>query len=188
VQTPTNDQEAILASINRLKPELGTSLAHGIQASLNAIDQASQEGESSTRNASPEDQVTPTPVPPGTFSSAAIILLTDGENTAPPNPLLAAQAAADRGVRIYTIGIGSAAGIPLEVNGFTVHTRLDEAMLQQISQVTGGAYYNAGNEQDLEKIYDELTGYCQTKMEITSFQEVLAMLICTFSSYGLDGC
>ena len=46
------------------------------------------------------------------------MLLTDGENTEPPDPLEAAQAAADRGVRIHTVGIGSPAGTTLEVEGF----------------------------------------------------------------------
>ncbi len=59
-------------------------------------------------------------------------------------------------MRIYTVGIGSAAGATLEVEGFTVHTQLDEAMLKQISQLTGGAYYNAESEQDLREIYDNL--------------------------------
>ena len=63
-----------------------------------------------------------------------IVLLTDGENTAPPDPLEAAQTAIDRGVRIYPIGIGSVAGTTLKVNGFTVRTHLDEETLQQIAR------------------------------------------------------
>jgi Ca-activated chloride channel family protein len=181
VQTPTNDQEAILASINRLKPELGTSLAHGIQASLNALDQANEDEESSSSSTSADGALaTPAPVPPGTYSSAAIVLLTDGENTAPPDPLSSAQTAADRGVRIYTIGIGSPAGITLHINDFTVHTQLDEVMLQQISQITGGAYYNAGSEQDLQKIYEELTPQLVVrpeKMEITSLLAGAGLLL-----------
>jgi Ca-activated chloride channel family protein len=100
-----------------------------------------------------------------------IVLLTDGENNSSPNPLDAAQASADRGVRIYTIGIGSAAGTDLKVNGFTVFTQLDEDMLKQIAQVTGGVYYNAQNEQDLHAIYDNLDPQLivkPEKMEVTS--------------------
>jgi Ca-activated chloride channel family protein len=122
-------------------------------------------------------------MPPGTYTSAAIVLLTDGENTAPPDPLLAAQAAADRGVRIFTIGIGSPAGTLLHVNGFTVHTRLDEAALEQIAQQTGGAYFLAENAQDLHKIYEDITPHLVVKpekMEITSIlagASLLFMLI-----------
>ena len=92
-------------------------------------------------------------MPKGTYTSAVIVLLTDGENNESPDPLAAAQVAADRGVRIYTVGIGTAAGTNVHINGFTVHTQLDEATLQQIAQITGGTYYNAQNEQDLLKIY-----------------------------------
>jgi Ca-activated chloride channel family protein len=176
VQTPTNDQEAILDTINRLKPELGTSLAQGIFTSLDVITPDAEQAEPLGSDPTP----TPTPVPEGTYTSASIVLLTDGENTAPPDPFEAAQAAADRGVRIYTIGIGSAAGTILHVNGFTVHTQLDEATLQQISQITGGAYYNAEDEEDLRKIYADLAPQLvvkSEKMEITSILAGVSILI-----------
>ena len=70
-----------------------------------------------------------------------IVLMTDGENTVPPDPFAAAQDAKDRGVRIDTVGIGSPGGTTLEVEGFKVHTQLDEATLQQIADMTDGTYY-----------------------------------------------
>jgi Ca-activated chloride channel family protein len=172
VQAPTNDQEAIMASINRLGPERGTSLANGIFASLNTIDAANaRPAPSLYTDLTPTPTPTPTPVPQGTYTSAAIVLLTDGENNENPDPLEAAQAAADRGVRIYTVGIGSVAGTTLDVNGFTVHTQLNEPMLQQISQLTGGTYYSADTEQDLRAIYDNLDPQLvikPQKLEVTS--------------------
>jgi Ca-activated chloride channel family protein len=185
VQAPTNDQDAILASINRLTPERGTSLAHGILASLNTIaadtGQALQIDSSLTpaplptiaTPSAPEGPIG-TPVPEETYTSATIVLLTDGENNESPDPLAAAQAAADRGVRIYTVGIGSAAGTTLHINGFTVHTQLDEAMLQQISQLTDGAYYNAENEQDLHTIYENLAPQLVIKPEKTEVTSIFA--------------
>jgi Ca-activated chloride channel family protein len=98
-----------------------------------------------------------TPVPVGSYTSAAILLLTDGENNAPPDPQRAAQAAADRGIRIYTVGVGSTSGATLNRDGFTVRSRLDEQTLQQIAQVTGGAYYNAQTEEDLLAVYENLS-------------------------------
>jgi len=74
-------------------------------------------------------------------------------------------------VRIYTVGIGSAAGATLHINGFIIHSQLDEAMLQQISLLTDGAYYSAENEQDLRTIYDNLDPQLvmkPEKMEVTS--------------------
>jgi Ca-activated chloride channel family protein len=109
--------------------------------------------------------------PEGSYPSAVIALLSDGDNTSPPDPLDAAQAAADRDVRIYTIGIGSAGGAILHIDGFTVHTQLNEAALQQIAQLTEGAYYNAETEQDLQTIYENLVPQFVIKpenMEVTS--------------------
>ena len=178
VQAPTNDQESILTTINRLVPERGTSLASGILGSLNTI--AVSTGQTMQQGNTQTPMPTPTPVPYGTYTSAIIVLLTDGENTAPPNPFEAAQTAADRGVRIYTVGIGSAAGTTLTVNGFTVHTQLDEATLQRISQLTGGAYYNAENEKDLQTIYENLDRQLvikPEKMEVTSVFAGASMVI-----------
>ena len=123
---------------------------------------------------------TAAPVPAGTYTSATIVLLTDGENNAPPDPLAAAQAAADRGVRIHTVGVGSTAGATLHIDGFTVRSRLDEATLQRISQITGGAYYNAANEQDLHTIYDNLDTQLviePQKTEVTSLFAGASILV-----------
>lgn len=182
VQTPTNDEEAILAAINRLTPQSGTSLGNGIFASLNAITPDSgQEPQLDSDDLAPAP--TATPVPRGTVAPAIIVLLTDGENNETPNPLEAAQTAADRGVRIHTVGIGSTAGATLEIDGFVVHTQLHEATLQQISQFTGGAYYNAQSEEDLQSIYENLEPQLvikAEKMEVTSIfagASILVLLI-----------
>jgi len=188
VQQPTNDKETILASINRLTPQRGTSLAQGIFASLNAIATDKGQGPLEYSNLTPTIVPTPTPVPAGTYGSAVIILLSDGENNVSPDPFAAAQTAADRGVRIYTVGIGSAAGVNLHVNGFNVHTRLDEATLQQIAQIAGGSYFNAGNEQDLGEIYSNLNPQLAIKpeeMEMTSIfagASILVLLLGGFFS------
>lgn len=174
VQTPTNDQEAILASINRLEPQRGTSLGYGILTALNTI--MTDSGETS----SAEDEPTPTPVPQGTYGPEIIVLLSDGENTAPPDPFEAAYAAALRGVRIYAIGIGSPSGATLDINGYTVHTQLNQAALEQIVGLTGGKYYNAQSQEDLEEIYDNISPELvikPEKMEITALIAGASILI-----------
>jgi Ca-activated chloride channel family protein len=94
-----------------------------------------------------------------------IVLLTDGENNENPDPVTVAQTAANQGVRIYTVGIGSAAGTNLDLNGFQVHTQLDAATLQQIAQVTGGTYYAADDAASLKSIYDNLDTQLIVKAE-----------------------
>jgi Ca-activated chloride channel family protein len=174
VQPPTNDRDALLASIKRLSPQNGTSVAHGIEASLNTIATNNQQAPLTYSNILPTLEPTPTPLPKGTYTSAVIVLLSDGENNESPDPLAEAQVAADRGVRIYTVGIGSAAGTNVHVNGFTVHTQLDEATLQQIAKISGGTYYNAQNEQDLLKIYDNLGSSLVVKPEKTEITSLFA--------------
>jgi Ca-activated chloride channel homolog len=151
-------------------------VGQGILASLNAIALASSGGLPAEvySNLLLTPTPTPTPVPHGTYTPAVIILLSDGENNENPNPLTAAQTAADRGVRIYTVGIGSPTGTTVHINGFSLHTQLDEATLQQVSQITGGAYYNARSEQDLLKIYDRLDTQMVSKPEKTELTALFA--------------
>jgi Ca-activated chloride channel family protein len=173
LQAPTNDQDAVLAAIKRLTLQSGTSLARGIEASLKAI-AAGTDHSSRTLVRTQTPAPTPTPVPKGTYTSAAIVLLTDGENTQLPDPLAAAHTAADRGVRIDTVGIGSTAGATLHIDGFTVRSRLDEHTLRQIAQLTGGVYDNAASAGDLRTIYATLDPQLVIKPQTTEVTSLFA--------------
>ena len=176
VQVPTNDQAKLLATINRLSPGRGTSLANGIGVALDTIAAQGQESRfySGSADSTPEPLPTPTAVPKGFYKAASIVLLTDGENTVQPDPMLAAQLAVDRGVRIHTIGVGSPAGANLNIEGFTIHTQLDEDTLKNISQFTSGSYYNAQTEQDLKTIYQTLGTELVVKPEQTEVTSLIA--------------
>jgi Ca-activated chloride channel family protein len=182
VQPPTNAQEDILTAINRLAPQRGTSLGSGILASLDTI--ATARGEASELDENLTPVPTPTPLPYGTYIPAAIVLLTDGENTANPDPVEAALAAAGRGVRVYTIGVGSAAGTTLTVNDFTVFTQLNEPMLQQIATLTDGAYFNAQSEEDLREIYQNLKVQVVIKPEKTEVTSIFTGISILFMLIG----
>jgi Ca-activated chloride channel family protein len=187
MQLPTNDQEAILASIDRLRPERGTSLANGIIISLNTIANATGQPPILGMDVQLPDASSspPTPAPVSDVNdSAVIVLITDGENNMNPDPLEAAQFAADRGVRIHTIGVGSSAGTELEVNGFKVFTQLDEATLQQIAEITDGNYYNAQTEEDLQTIYENIDPQLvivEEKTEVTAIFAGASILILLFA-------
>ena len=180
VQAPTNDQATVLAAIDRLAPQRGTSVARGIQASLKVIATALAGPFANDYYTNPSPAATPsptpTPVPSGVHEPAVIVLLSDGENNESPDPLAAAQAAANVGVRIYTVGIGSAAGATLDLNGFQVFTQLDEATLQGISQITGGTYYNATDAQQLLSIYDNLDTQFVIQPQLIEITSLLAGL------------
>ncbi len=148
-QQPTTDKDQVLASVNRLKPEGDTSLGRGILTSLSAI-----AGKPIVSNGDSEQGGGETPI--GYYGGTAIVLLTDGENTSGPDPANLADLASAAGVKIYPIGLGSAAGTVLEVNGFSIATRLDEDTLKQIAQVSGGTYYNATDSTSLAQVYDSI--------------------------------
>lgn len=182
VQTPVTDRDLVLAAIDRLKPAKGTSVAKGIQASLDAIAvaEAGYAGNDfyTVKSAAPDATPTPapTPVPSGTHAPAVIVLLSDGENNENPDPIAAAQAAADQGVRIYTVGIGSAAGTTVTVDGFQLFSQLDEATLQQISATTGGSYYGATDSAQLLSVYDNLDTRFVVQPQLTEITSLLAGL------------
>lgn len=177
IQAPSDDRDAVLAAIDRLDPQRGTSLAHGIFASLNTI--AFSRGDPSENEPGPtadpnEDPSFIPPLPEGTFPSAVIVLLSDGENNEDPDPLMAAQAAAEREVRIHTVGVGSPAGTILEVEGFQVHTRLDEGQLQGIAQMSGGAYHNGADPEQLRAVYESLGRELVIRPQTTEVTSVFA--------------
>ena len=174
VLPPTNEQADIIAAINRLSPQRGTSLASGIQSGLELIARSTGQ---QIAQAAPG---TPTPPPPSSGSNGVIVLLTDGENNMSPDPLEAANLASDAGVRIDTIGVGSPQGVTLKVNGFVVHTQLDEETLKQISDISGGTYFNAQNEQELHQVFDGIQPRLvvkQEEIEVTSLFAALGMVL-----------
>ena len=172
VQTPTNDQDLVLAAIGRLAPQRGTSLGEGVLKSVDAIVVSRGDPPKIYTNLTPTPAAEPTPAIDD--GSAAIVLLTDGENNVAPDPLAAAQYAAEQGVRLYPIGIGSPEGATLEVEGFTVHTQLDERLLRSMAELSQGAYFSAANQEELQTIYDSINLKLVVKPEKTEVTALVA--------------
>lgn len=188
VQAPTDDKEAVKAAISRLRPQRGTAIGRGILTSLEAIFENSdldfpvQPAHPSSGQRSTPAPATPraTRVPEGYFAPATIVLLTDGENNVFPPPLSVVQEAIDRGIRIYTIGLGSPEGTILRIQGRQIRTRLDEATLKQVAELTKAEYYLASDEAELQKVYENLTTTLvlrTEKTEITFAFTALAALL-----------
>ena len=179
IQAPTNDHEETLATIERLVPRRGTSLANGILVALNTI--ALDAGDTAILKTNGGNNAAQEPItaPQGWYPSAVIVLLSDGENNQDPDPMMAADLAADLGVRVYTVGIGSTAGSDITVEGFTVHSQLNEPLLRAIADDSGGNYYSAASEEELFKIYNDLKPKLSVKteeMEVTSLFAGIGML------------
>jgi Ca-activated chloride channel family protein len=143
-------KEDVLAAIKRLSIGGGTSLGQGISRSLSAI-----AGKPLTIDQEALDQDGGA-VDIGFFGSSAIVLLSDGENTSRLDPVRLAEVASTAGVHIHTIGVGTPEGTVVEIDGFSVATALDEAMLQEIADVTDGTYEQAGDAAALRGIYESI--------------------------------
>jgi Ca-activated chloride channel homolog len=163
VQPPTLTRDDIVAAIDRFQLQRGTATGSGIVLSLAAlfpdanIDLAQITGQRNVpRSLDLKPPVDFTPVEPGSYNSAAIILLTDGQRTTGPDPRDAAKMAADRGIKVFTVGIGTKEGDTIGFEGWTMRVRLDEESLKNIAQATRGEYFYAGTAEDLKKVYQSL--------------------------------
>ena len=182
VQQPTKNKDDLLEAIDRLQLDRHTAIGSGIIVAVAAlfpdagIDIESFGGPNAW-NRIPREVPKPKapdfkPVPPGSNANAAIILLTDGRRTIGPDPLQAARLAADRGVRIYTVGFGNANGAPVQVEGYSIYMMFDEETLKAIAALTNAEYFQASSGAELKKIYDTLTAKFvlqREQTEITAF-------------------
>jgi Ca-activated chloride channel family protein len=172
VQPPTQNRDDLVGAIDRLHLQRHTAIGSGIIVSLATIFpdagidlEAILFGGASSRDGGrgvPIDQAGKAekkplqPVEPGSYPSAVIILLTDGRRTTGPDPLEAAKMAADRGVRVYTVGFGTAEGGMADVGGWSIYMRFDEETLKAVADITRGEYFHAGSAADLTKVYENL--------------------------------
>jgi Ca-activated chloride channel family protein len=178
VQAPTTVRDDLYAAIERLYPQRGTAVGSGILVSLQAIFEDAQKAAAGTVDQSPgadpqaapdaqaspdqplvpgSDTPAPAPVAPGSYTSAAIILLTDGQTNTGPDPLDVADQAANRGVRVFTVGIGTTRGDIVGAEGRSFRVALDEQTLKKIAQNTAASYYKATDEGELMRIYQALS-------------------------------
>jgi len=186
VQAPTDSREDVLKAIDRFQLQRGTATGSGIILSLATLfpddgieiqhitGQRSFPG--SNNNIAKKEAKPFTPVPPGSYSSAAVIMLTDGQRTTGPDPLDAAKMAAERGIRVYTVGIGTTGGEVIGFEGWSMRVRLDEETLKNISVLTHGEYFYAGTAEDLKKVYESLSSRMVVERKETEVTALFAAL------------
>lgn len=195
-QAPTQNREDLIAAIDRFDLQRHTAIGSGIIVSLATlfpdagfdIESAMPRGPGSraaTRSAPIEsapkaEKKAFTPVAPGSYSSAAIVLLTDGRRTTGPLPVDAARMAADRGVRVFTVGFGSAAGASVNTDGYSMFMAFDEETLKIIADVTRAEYFHASSAEGLRKVYDTLNNKFsmeKTETEVSALFAAFAALL-----------
>jgi Ca-activated chloride channel family protein len=191
---PTTDKDTIDAALDTLRPNGGTALGDAIVAALDAARPVLDDGfPAPAAGAAPTPTPTPRPAS-ATDKPVIVILLSDGANTTgATKPLEAAQLAADADVPVFTIALGTQAGIASVTDnlGRTRQVRVppDEATLQQIADLTQAKFFSAPSAEDLQSIYDELgskIGYDQQDREITFiFAAAAALFVVAAGSFSL---
>ena len=193
VQPPTLSREDLVAAIDKFQLQRGTAIGNGIVVSMAelfpdagidlasmqygrdrqrgvAIDQPAKESKDG------KDKKPFVPVAPGSYTSAAIILLTDGQRTTGVDSMDAAKVAADRGVRIYTVGIGTVDGETIGFEGWSMRVKLDEETLKGIARNTQAEYFYAGTATDLKKVYESLSSRLTVVKKETEISGILALV------------
>ncbi|MDB5868775.1 MAG: von Willebrand factor, type [Polaromonas sp.] len=191
VQSPTLSREDLTAAIDKFQLQRGTAIGNGIIVSLAelfpdaGIDlEALETGRERKRGISldqpakddKEAKKAFMPVAPGSYTSAAIILLTDGQRTTGVDSLDAAKVAADRGVRVYTVGVGTVEGETIGFEGWSMRVKLDEETLKGIARATQAEYFYAGTAGDLKKVYETLSSRLTVEKKETEISGLLALL------------
>jgi Ca-activated chloride channel homolog len=181
VVSPTTQRQELYTALDELAIQRGTAVGSGIAAALAlifpgaGIDSRAALGERAA-TAKPEKAAGQTQDEPqrtaASYAQAAIVLLSDGQSGAGTDPLEAARFAADFGVRVHAIGVGTLEGETLRLDGWSMRVRLDEAALKDIAATTRGTYIRASPAIDwspisgpmranaaLEPTYTEMTAF-----------------------------
>jgi Ca-activated chloride channel family protein len=185
-QAATLDRAALVTAIDAFQMQLGTAVGNAIVLCLAELfpDHGIALGEMTFgskrhgRNLDDKEKAPPkqiTPVAPGSYDSAAIILLSDGRRTTGVDTLAAAKMAADRGVRIYVVGLGTVNGDAATPEGLPIYMQLDEPTLREVARMTGGEYHHAGTAENLRSVYENLGSRVQVLTRETEVTALLAM-------------
>lgn len=174
MQRATAIGSAVVVALAELFPDHGLDL--GALGDRRAADPFGPQGRSLDSARSAPAAPTFTPVPPGSHTSAAIILLTDGQRTTGVPLDDAARLAAERGVRVYTVGVGTVEGEVIGFEGWSMRVRLDEASLKQLAATTQGEYFHASTADNLKQVYQSLSSRLTVEKKETEVAGLLALV------------
>lgn len=147
----TNDRAALVNAISNVEMgdlNDGTAIGDGLTSAINRISQ-------------------------GKAKSKSIILLTDGSNNAGDvPPVTASQIAKQKGIKVYTIGVGTNGKMQIsDPYGFattTLETKIDEPLLKNMASLTGGKYFRAKDERMLKQVFEEIDSLEKSSIDVNS--------------------
>ena len=169
VQPPTFSHSDVLQAINHLTLGGGTSLAAGILTALDAV-----AGKTLRLNTTSLGEDNSGEVNIGYYGGATIVVFSDGEDTSQADPVTIARLASTAGVRIQTVGVGTAAGTTVKIDGFTVATALDSQTLQSVAMATNGSYHQVTDPASLPEISKTINLHFTVFTEYTEISAVFA--------------
>lgn len=194
-QTPTDNREELMAAVDRFQLQRQTAIGSGLLMALTVLlpdsgidleemafdsDFSRRSGSAPLGSAERSQRKEFKPVPPASYTAGAIVLMSDGRRTTGLDPLRAAKMAAERGVRVHTIGFGNAAGGQADIDGMSIFMRFDEQALKAIAAITEGEYSHADSADALHKVYKNLTAKMvleRKETELTAFLGAAAALL-----------
>jgi Ca-activated chloride channel family protein len=205
LQAPTSDQEVLEDVIQSVTFERRTAVGSGILKAIDTIAEVDPGVAPSTLLSGGQE---PTPVPGGAYAPAIVVVLTDGASNRGPLPEDAAQQAADRGVRVYTIGYGTANGGPMNCSaqygesdrfggsgmfiepqwgggGGGFRRGIDEETLKRVADITGGTYYSAESAEELHQVFEDLPLSLIMRHEVTEISVAFAALGAFFATVAI---
>lgn len=188
-QASTMDRNSLVSAIDAFQMQRGTAIGSAIVVCLAELfpehgislgDMTFGAARKQARSHDDKEQAPPTkpvaPVPPGSYGSAAILLLSDGRRTTGIDTLEAAKMAADRGVRIHVVGLGTVDGVAGGMDGLAIYMQLDEPTLREVARMTGGEYHRAGTAEELRSVYQDLGSRLQVQRRETEVASLLALV------------
>ncbi len=198
-QRATLDREALVTAIDGIQMQRATAVGNAIVVSVaelfpdhgldvgdmtfNGFSSGKRQGRSlDNKGKPPPKQITP--VAPGSYNSAAIILLTDGRRTTGVDTLEAAKMAADRGVRVHVVGLGTVDGAATMGEYMSIYLQLDEPTLREVARMTGGEYHHAGTAEKLKSVYETLGSRVQVQTRETELAGPLALVAAMLALTG----
>jgi Ca-activated chloride channel family protein len=178
---PTTERQILREAIGGLKLQQATGVGAAIVESLRVLPGRKEllgDRLNVQQPAQPSSPFGPLPAPPsapdqqpGELPPAAILIFSDGVSNLGVNPNLAIQLAVDGKVKVYGVGVGTVNGSVMTIDGQLSMVPFDSRLLQQISQATGGKYFEISQGDELRKIYRQLgrsIGWERRRTEITS--------------------
>ena len=196
VQAPTRNRDDVIAAIDRLLLDRHTAIGSAILMSLATLfpdqghdldqmifgDWRDGPGDGAAAGGGLAGMAPFEVMEPGSYPYAAIILLTDGRSTTGPHPVEAARLAAERGVKVYTVGFGTTEGSTVTTAGWSMFMRFDEDALIEIADMTGAQYFHAGSAEDLNRVYQDLNARFVFELQETELSGVFALVAALLAS------